>query len=129
MEAFLVYSERAKFSFPARFRYDCSDPYAVQVQFPAVDSGHAPTTWAFARNLLEEGQRVTSGEGDVRIIPCGLGYVGMELRNDSMRALILLTAEGLRRFLSETYRRVPAGHEHHQLDLDDALTRLLGRTH
>lgn len=128
VEAFLVHSERATLPLTAGFLYDCSDPYAVRVRFPAVDSGHASTTWTFARSLLEEGQRVASGEGDVRIIPCGPGYVGMELRNDSGQALILLTTKGLCRFLSETYRRVPAGHEHHRLDLDEALTRLLGRT-
>ncbi|MFI2378294.1 SsgA family sporulation/cell division regulator [Streptomyces sp. NPDC018964] len=128
MEAFLVCSDKATSPLTARFLYDCSDPYAVRVRFPAVHSGHAPTTWTFARSLLEEGRRVTSGEGDVRIIPCGSDYVGMELRNDSGQALILLTTKSLCRFLSETYRRVPAGHEHHRLDLDDVLTRLLGRT-
>ena len=129
IDAFLVFGEETTVPFTARLHYNCSDPYAVQLRFPTADGGHAPTTWVFARNLLEEGRRVASGEGDVKIIPCGSGYVALELRNGPDQALILLTTESLCRFLSETYRRVPAGHEHHLLDLDDGLTRLLGRTH
>ncbi|MEW2074386.1 SsgA family sporulation/cell division regulator [Streptomyces sp. NPDC013433] len=40
----------------------------------------------FARGLLEEGQRVESGEGDVIIVPCGPGRTGVELRTPSGRA-------------------------------------------
>lgn len=127
-DAFLVCAEDLTIPFTVRLLYDCSDPYAVRIEFPALHDGRGTTTWILARSLLEEGQRVESGEGDVTIVPCGPGYTGVELRGASGRALVLLTATTLRSFLGETYRRVPAGHEHRFFDLDDELTRISGGT-
>ncbi|WP_420919161.1 SsgA family sporulation/cell division regulator [Streptomyces olivaceus] len=128
VEAFHVCRGKSTLPLTADFLYDCSAPYEVRVRFAPVSGGHVPTTWTFARSLLEEGRRVPSGQGDVRIAPRGTGYVGLELRNDSQQALILLTTKSLCRFVSETYWRVPAGHKHHQLDLDAGLTGILGTT-
>ncbi|MET9111508.1 SsgA family sporulation/cell division regulator [Streptomyces zhihengii] len=114
--------------FTALLVYEAADPYAVRMEFPAP-GGKAPTTWIFARSLLDEGIRVASGEGDVEFLPCGPDYTGMELHNTAGRAMILLKTRGLRRFMAETYQMVPAGHEHHLFDLDVQLTRILGEPH
>lgn len=129
VQAFLVCSEESTVPFTVRLSYTCSDPYAATVRFPTVDDRHAPTTWTFARSLLEEGQRVTSGEGDVKVVPCGPDYTGLELCSRAGRALILLSAHDLRGFVEATYRKVPAGSEHQFLDIDDDVSRLLGDTH
>ncbi|MEU2282499.1 SsgA family sporulation/cell division regulator [Streptomyces sp. NPDC013178] len=129
VDALLVCSEETTVPFTACFHYDCSDPYAVGIRFPVLKDGDNPTTWTFARSLLEEGQRVESGAGDVLVVPCGPDYLGLELRNRGTHAVILLSAQGLREFVAETYQCVPAGSEHHFLDIDHDLSRLLGETH
>ncbi|GAA2385505.1 SsgA family sporulation/cell division regulator [Streptomyces glaucosporus] len=107
-------------------RYDRHDPFAVQIVFPPDVSldGHE-VAWVFSRELLEEGLRVSVGQGDVRVRPNGGTRTVVELRAPEGVAVIEFDTTALRGFLRGTYKLVRNGAEHLELDLDRALSALL----
>ncbi|MFD3487611.1 SsgA family sporulation/cell division regulator [Streptomyces sp. NPDC058665] len=107
-------------------RYDSADPLAVRVAFPAeVSRDDAEVVWAFARQLLESGLRTPSGEGDVRVWPCGRAQTMLEFHSPEGVALTQFDTSLLRRFLRLTHQTVPVGEERYPLRAKRGLDRLL----
>ncbi|MFD8480899.1 SsgA family sporulation/cell division regulator [Kitasatospora sp. NPDC059673] len=129
-------------------RYNCEDPLAVRMVFPAeyaVDAdpydpqgAHDPhdtaapadpsapdIEWVFARQLLSTGLDTATGEGDVRIRPAYGMRTMVELRSPEGVALLQFARADLRRFLWRSHLAVPEGQELRHLDCDRALAQLL----
>lgn len=107
-------------------RYDSADPLAVRVAFPAeVSRDDGEVVWAFARALLEAGLRTPSGDGDVRVWPCGRAQTMVEFHSPEGVALLQFDTTALRRFLLLTHQTVPAGEERYPLRAKRGLDRLL----
>lgn len=107
-------------------RYDSADPLAVRVAFPAeVSRDDGEVVWTFARSLLESGLRTPSGNGDVRVWPCGRAQTMLEFHSPEGVALTQCDTAVLRRFLRLTHETVPAGEERHALRAKRGLDRLL----
>lgn len=102
------------------------DPYAVTAGFAV---GRSPVVWTFARELLIDGLREPSGDGDVHVWPAvdesGVRVVALELNSPDGSALLQVRAAEVERFLAQTLRSVPRGQEDRHLDLDDLVQRLL----
>ncbi|GAA2440364.1 SsgA family sporulation/cell division regulator [Streptomyces glaucus] len=115
-----------------RLRYTVDDPYAVALDF-VVDAGTGLcVTWVVARDLLDEGTRGPSGEGDFRVRPSPrrhdeAGRVRFSLRRPDGQVTFEAELAGVRRWLDATYALVPAGSEHRMLDWDALEADLLGR--
>ncbi len=110
----------------AGFRYDSSDPYAVQVGFRT--GGEEVVAWTFARQLLADGVTRPVGEGDVRVWPRsgdGPGTVCLSLSSPSGSALFEVPLNGLVEFLTRTYSAVPTGVEGGFVDIDAELALLV----
>ncbi|MER5884549.1 SsgA family sporulation/cell division regulator [Streptomyces sp. NPDC001941] len=101
--------------------YSAHDPLAVQVVFPQVH-GEEPIRWTFARDLLAEGLRQPAGVGDVRVAPCGDGWLRLALSSPEGYAELQLSAEAVGEFVRHTGVVVPPGLER----TDDSLEALLG---
>ncbi|WP_225635854.1 SsgA family sporulation/cell division regulator [Streptomyces solaniscabiei] len=114
---------------PAELHYRITDPFAVRLSLGP--STGAPVTWVFARELLAEGLRRPTGSGDVLVLP-GYGQNSHSLRivlsNFAGTALVDLAATGVASFVRETFTSVPGGSESDHLDLDGAITALMGRS-
>ncbi|WP_330175326.1 SsgA family sporulation/cell division regulator [Streptomyces sp. NBC_01498] len=107
-------------------RYDSADPLAVRVVFPAeVSRDSGEVVWTFARELLEAGLRTPSGDGDVRVWPCGRAQTMLEFHSPEGVALTQFDTAPLRRFLRMTYETVPVGEERYPLRAKRGLDRLL----
>ncbi|MFE2494710.1 SsgA family sporulation/cell division regulator [Streptomyces scopuliridis] len=110
-------------------RYDGADPLAIRIVFPpevSLDDGEV--VWAFARDLLESGLRLPSGEGDVQVWPCGRAQVVLEFHSPDGVAVVQFDTAPLRRFLDSSYAMVPAGQERHDIEVETELSKLLHRT-
>ncbi|MFC8720750.1 SsgA family sporulation/cell division regulator [Kitasatospora sp. NPDC057198] len=81
--------------------------------------------WVFARQLLDSGLDLPSGEGDVHVRPASGGRTVVELRSPDGVALLRFDRTELRRFLWHSYLVVPEGQELRYLDCDRALAELL----
>lgn len=111
----------------ASFNYDPDEPFSVTVLF---SSGDEQVPWTFARDLLEVGRSAPTGEGDVAVCP-GLDEEGravtvLVLRGPEGSFVAMVRTRDLEAFLDLAYAVVPAGREHHHLDLDRELVALLG---
>ncbi|WP_030461985.1 SsgA family sporulation/cell division regulator [Kitasatospora sp. NRRL B-11411] len=106
-------------------RYDTALPYGVGLAFPPRGPGEEDIVWWFGRDLLAEGRRAPSGEGDVRVAPGPDGRVLITLGNGTDRAVISVPADTVTRFLADAFAEVPPGAESTHLDLDFGLARLL----
>ncbi|MEV4556766.1 SsgA family sporulation/cell division regulator [Kitasatospora sp. NPDC049285] len=112
-------------SVPARLRYHRADPYAVHLDCHAdLDD---PITWLFARDLLSAGLDGWAGIGDVTIRRslADPELVAIALSTPGHTAVLRTPVEPVRDFLRLTERLVPPGFEHHYLDTDTLLRRLL----
>ncbi|MFD7290036.1 SsgA family sporulation/cell division regulator [Streptomyces sp. NPDC059863] len=110
-------------------RYDGADPLAIRIVFPpevSLDDDHV--VWAFARDLLESGLWLPSGEGDVQVWPCGRAQVVLEFHAPDGVAVVQLDTAPLRRFLDSSYAMVPVGQERHDIEVETELGKLLHRT-
>jgi hypothetical protein len=111
---------------PVTLHYDGADPLAVRIVFPpevSLDNGEV--IWAFARELLESGMRAPSGQGDVRVWPCGRAHLMLELRSPEGVAVVQLDTAPMRRFLNSCYGMVPEGEERQDIAVDRGLDKLL----
>ncbi|WP_031509301.1 SsgA family sporulation/cell division regulator [Streptomyces megasporus] len=126
VQARLVTVPSATRDLTVSLRYDRQDPFAVRIVFPPdVSLDGQEVAWIFSRELLEEGLRVSAGQGDVRVRPDGGTRTVVELRAPEGVAVIEFDTAGLRSFLRGTYKLVRDGAEHLELDLDRTLTTLL----
>ncbi|MFG2307722.1 SsgA family sporulation/cell division regulator [Streptomyces sp. NPDC048566] len=83
---------------PVALRYDPeSDPPQVRITLPG------PKEWVFSRELLEQGLRVPSGSGDVRVWPCGRVQAVLEFHSPKGVAVVQMDTKVLIRFLRRTY--------------------------
>ncbi|WP_189868712.1 SsgA family sporulation/cell division regulator [Streptomyces viridiviolaceus] len=113
----------------AELHYRVTDPYAVRL---SLGPSTGPlTTWTFARELLAEGLRRPAGPGDVMVIPryCHHPHsIRIVLSNLAGTALIELAAAEVDAFLQQAFALVPLGTESDHLDVDGAITVLMGRS-
>ncbi|MBG0828209.1 SsgA family sporulation/cell division regulator [Planomonospora sp. ID67723] len=131
----VCFVDRPNQAFTARAVYELTDPYAVQLHFPAP-GGTSAVIWTFARDLLvrglDEAGRWPLGQGDVSIGPAETGdYVEITLfpHGPAPRKLFARRDE-LTSFVAQIYRRVPNGREDEWIDWSAAWSRLyreLGR--
>ncbi|MDT0616157.1 SsgA family sporulation/cell division regulator [Streptomyces lancefieldiae] len=113
-----------------KLHYGVDNPYAVTLSIGP--SAGPPVTWSFARELLTEGLRRPTGPGDVLVLPrCSHHPHSMRivLNNRHGTALVKLVAAEVAAFLRKTLSLVPAGTEADYLDIDGAITALMGRSH
>lgn len=114
-------------------RYDPADPYAVHVLFhPDAEApgGGEPVGWSFARDLLVSGLSEPTGIGDVRVWPWSTPHgdvVALALSSPDGNALFEVPRSILVRFLRRTFTAVPRGEESRHLDVDAAVSKLLGQ--
>lgn len=107
-------------------RYDSDDPLAVRVVFPPeVSLDDDEVVWTFARDLLSGGLRAPSGDGDVRVWPCGRVQTVLELHAPEGVAVVQFDTAPLRRFLQASYAAVPAGQEQEELEIERHIGNLL----
>lgn len=122
----LVVADADAVPLPVSLRYSATDPYAVR----AVFSGDGmEVEWVFARDLLRSGLAAPIGDGDVHVWPSwgtGRELLMISLTSPDGQAVLEAAAEDVRMFLDRTAVVVPDGEESSYLDLDTALTRLLG---
>ncbi|MFJ2217476.1 SsgA family sporulation/cell division regulator [Streptomyces sp. NPDC101062] len=118
---------------PVTLRYDGADPLALRIVFPpevSQDRDRGEVVWAFARDLLDSGLRMPSGDGDVQVWPCGRAQTVVEFHSPDGVAVVQFDSAALRRFLKRSYAMVPAGQERHDIEPGTAteLTGLTGLT-
>ena len=104
------------------------DPYVVQMRVAAGRADVPDVVWLLSRELLAEGLTCEAGWGDVRILPDPVQEGQVLLRLGAMpgqQGWCRLTAYELQDFLTDTYRRVPLGHELLHIPLDAELAELL----
>lgn len=132
MSAIIDHAVQARLrSEPARtlsadLRFDAADPLAVRLHFPPEASlDGTDVIWTFGRELLDDGLREPTGEGDVHVRPClsDLGSTVVELRSPEGVAVLEIPSGELRSFLGRTYASAPAHGAHP--DIDSALAALL----
>ncbi|MFJ1751817.1 SsgA family sporulation/cell division regulator [Kitasatospora sp. NPDC088134] len=113
-------------SVPARLRYHRADPFAVHLDCHA--DLEEPITWLFARDLLAEGMDGWAGVGDVTIRRSSADpeLLAIALSTPGQTAVLHTPAAPVRDFLRLSHRVVPPGTEHHFLDTETLLRRLLG---
>ncbi|MFD7130893.1 SsgA family sporulation/cell division regulator [Streptomyces sp. NPDC059894] len=113
---------------PARFVYDPRLPFEVRLELPGPDGARA-APWVFARDLLTNGLRRPSGEGDVRVHPpcrChGQQDTRVHLHGTSGTALLHIPEQPLRAWLVRTWEAVAPGEESGRIDWTTALDGLL----
>jgi hypothetical protein len=123
----LVLSPEHGVPVPALLTYCADDPYAVHMTFHLGQE--SPVTWVFARELLVEGVFRACGNGDVRIWPTRVGgdsLLCFALSSPAGDALLEAPAAPVADWLDRTLRLVPPGTEASVLDVDAALSYLLG---
>ncbi|WP_175410892.1 SsgA family sporulation/cell division regulator [Streptomyces sp. TRM64462] len=115
---------------PAVLRYDCGDPFAVRMAFPAPATLEGvEVVWEFSRDLLAAGLDAPAGCGDVRVRPYGGDRTVLEFHAPEGVAMVHVRSSDVRRFLQRSRHLVPAGCEHLFLDLDHDLAELLRDAH
>ncbi|MCL2582255.1 MAG: SsgA family sporulation/cell division regulator [Streptosporangiales bacterium] len=108
----------------ASLRYSEDDPYAVRFAFHVgLDE---PVEWVFARDLLSAGIHDSRGIGDVRIWPSSDEVLNIELTSPFGQAHFEAPVAEISDFLRRTFEIVPAGQENGRVDVDAALSELLG---
>jgi hypothetical protein len=101
--------------------YDTRNPFGAQIRFPAV-------AWTVARDVLDGGLLGPSGIGDVHIrpLPGDPDQTLVEFASPTGHALFAARTSVLADFLWQTYEAVPPDTELTWVDLDEALSGLLG---
>ena len=106
--------------------YDIADPYAVRAEFHIAPGARA--TWVFARQLMSEGLKGPTGDGDVRVSPSGVGRdrrVDITLMSQDCSADVQAAEADITRFLRESDSLCRPGEEHRHLDVGGGLRALL----
>jgi Streptomyces sporulation and cell division protein, SsgA len=106
----------------AELRYDCDDPFAVQMLL-TIDESPA-IRWVFGRDLLITGASMPSGVGDVQLYPTHDGII-IELRSSTASVALLAYAPDIAAFIDRTLAVVPIDTELDHYDIDGELMVLL----
>ena len=108
-------------------RYTVADSLAITATFSTLMQS---VSWTFARCLLDQGRYRPTGEGDIVVRPAldpqGHASVGIELRSPDGSATLRMSALDVVNFLLLTKTLVPDGDEMSRVDLDAAISDLLG---
>ncbi len=99
-------------SITVRFRYDSTDPYAVELTFTGLAQAVDP--WLVGRDLFIEGVERASGDCDVHVATFGLvdgDVTVLTLSTPEASALFTLSTHDLIDFLGHTEELVPLGDE------------------
>ncbi|WP_377268884.1 SsgA family sporulation/cell division regulator [Peterkaempfera sp. SMS 1(5)a] len=111
---------------PTRFSYDADEPFAVRLAFHTGEYDEAE--WVFARELLADGLRGPSGEGDIRLWPSHCpqhgGVLRIALDSPHGSAVLEAVAAEVAQWLEGTHAVVPPGGELSPLPTDEELARL-----
>jgi len=111
----------------AELHYDNHDPYAVSACF---DTAATSVRWVFGRALLRDGIFQPTGDGDVHVWPCldtrGRAVTIIELTSPDGEALMQAKTEDVCSFLRRCEDIVPLGSEALHVDIDKAISQLLG---
>jgi len=106
--------------------YHRHDPYAVTMTFLTPDES---LTWTFGRDLLVEGLRRTSGDGDVcvapAISPAGRRIVLITLSSPDGHLMLQAPSDQIAEFVDRSLAVVPLGAEVPNLDIDALVAQLL----
>ncbi|MGF1432452.1 SsgA family sporulation/cell division regulator [Kitasatospora sp. LaBMicrA B282] len=112
---------------PTRFRYEPERPYEVLVTFHLGRPDEVD--WVFSRELLRDGLRGLSGQGDVRLwpahCPCHGATLHLALESPYGSALLEASAPRVREWLDRTYAEVPEGSEPDCGPTDEQLSAFL----
>ncbi len=107
--------------------YSRRDPFAVTMTFLTPDES---LTWTFARDLLIQGLRRTSGEGDVcvapAVCPAGRPVVLITLSSPDGHLMLQARTTQIAEFVDRSLSVVPIGSEVPHLDIDGLVAQLLG---
>ena len=106
--------------------YQHQDPFAVNMTFLTPDES---LTWTFGRDLLIEGLRRTSGDGDVSVAPSispdGRAIVLITLSSPDGHLILQAPTSQISEFVARSLAVVPIGDEAANLDIDALITELL----
>lgn len=106
--------------------YHRQDPFAINMTFLTPDES---LTWTFGRDLLIEGLRRTTGDGDVCIAPAvsptGQRVVLITLSSPDGRLILQARQSQIAEFVDRSLAVVPLGEEVHNLDIDALVSQLL----
>ncbi len=102
-----------------RLAYYRSDPLAVSL---ICRDREGEFQWKLARDLVDEGVRVSVGLGDVRVWPWSSTGTAVALSSPDGCATFVVLTEVLVGFLRRTYRLVPRGRE--DVGVDEAIARM-----
>ncbi|GAA2141324.1 SsgA family sporulation/cell division regulator [Kitasatospora kazusensis] len=110
-----------------RFRYDPERPYEVLLTFHVGRSDEAD--WVFSRELLRDGLRGLSGQGDVKLwpayCPCHGSTLHMALESPYGSALLEVSKPSVQDWLARTYSCVSEATEASAGPTDAQLAALL----
>ncbi|AUG80195.1 SsgA family sporulation/cell division regulator [Kitasatospora sp. MMS16-BH015] len=110
-----------------RFRYDPERPYEVLLTFHLGRADEAD--WVFSRELLRDGLRGLSGQGDVKLwpayCPCHGSTLHLALESPYGSALLEVSKPRVKAWLDRTYRCVTEAEEEAALPTDAQLAALL----
>ncbi len=106
--------------------YHHQDPFAITMTFLTPDES---LTWTFGRDLLIEGLRRTTGDGDVCIAPAvsptGQRVVLITLSSPDGRLILQARRSQIAEFVDRALAVVPLGDEAQNLDIDSLVSQLL----
>ncbi len=106
--------------------YHRQDPFAVTMTFLTPDES---LTWTFARDLLIEGLRKTSGDGDVcvapAVSPAGRPVVLITLSSPDGHLMLQAPTSQITEFVERSLSVVALGSEDPHLDIDALVAQLL----
>jgi hypothetical protein len=110
-----------------RFRFEASHPYEVVLTFHLGRPDEAD--WVFSRDLLRDGLRSLSGQGDVKLwpayCPCHGSTLHLALESPHGSALLEASKPRVQAWLDRTYGLVSAEEERDCGPTDDQLAALL----
>jgi hypothetical protein len=108
-------------------RYSMADCLAITATFSTLTHS---VSWTFARCLLDQGRFCPTGEGDIVVRPAlddeGQAAVGIELSSPDGSAALRMPAFDVAHFMDMTKALVPEGAEMAGVDVDAAISQLLG---
>ncbi len=128
VELTFVDDEGVQATLDSELVYERHDPFAMSMVFKTLP----PVTWTFSRELLLTGMYEPTGDGDVHVWPClslgGEAVVIFEFCSPDGEVLVQADLAGCTRFVERMLACVPTDEESTHLDLDTAISQLLGGT-
>lgn len=115
-----------RFDVTCTLLYRSAEPYTVQALF---DTGEMQVQWLFARDLLRDGLRRPTGQGDVTVWPrfgAREPQMVITLSSGGSRAFLEADRADIEHFLVRSEQLVPHGQESRHIDFDAWIAQILG---